>query len=133
MTIPISRDCQSARVPEEEGVALVVGKPRDEIKHFGALLGQAVHLDGAVGPGRASAPARSIGRSAAATGVDGGVARDPQEPGVDSAVASTEAAVVGERPLERHRGEVERLLVVRGLPAQVSVDTEPVRLVHRRE
>jgi hypothetical protein len=65
--------------------------------------------------------------------VYGEVPRDAEQPGVDAAIAGAEPSNVAKCVLERQGGEVERVVIVPGASAKVSIYRDAVLLVYAAE
>ena len=121
---------QSACIAEEQSVLLDRWQPGHEVEDLGTRVLDAIGL-------RGDAAQLCIGacqldsRPVVTVGVDGGVPRDADEPGLDAAVTAPEAAEIGKRPLERVSSEVQRIRVAVPARAQVSIHRKPVLLIKK--
>jgi hypothetical protein len=119
---------QSAGVSEQHRLPLISRESGDEIEDLDPLLVEAICLDGDVP--EMGIGARQVKRWPVATvGIDGGIACDPQQPGVHATITTTELPKAHERPLERSCREVQGIRVVLGPGAKVSVHRQAVLLV----
>jgi hypothetical protein len=123
---------QPGRVPQQQGIPLVIWQPSHEVENIPPVALASIRLESdtaEMGIGSCQVD----GWSAATVRIDRRVARDAEEPRLDPAITPAEPVETCERTLERIGSEIERVRVASGPRPKVAVHRQPMLLVQQPE
>jgi hypothetical protein len=123
---------QPGRVPQQQGIPLVIWQPSDEVENIPAIALASIRLEG--NPAEMGIGSCQVdGLSTTTVRIDRRVPGDSEKPLLDPTITPAEPAETCERTLERVGREIERVRVASGPRPKVAVHRHAMLLVQQPE